>query len=255
MAGVDWVPGAAQYVTDRSGCHTEQAATLHTSSNALANELAAGIEQENLDKYGIKTITATKIKVSGSDVNLSINGYYDCLSNGDSQVSQSSTQPATSNDRVNAQTDAKWPKIVLAALASTAVFFSVTLIVEVVFAPLIPVGATAAVLLAASAVEGCIGGSAAAAVAQAIFGYSDWKTVLTAEVLGCFTGATAGLLWPKYITANQAGASISRAIESEIGGGAGTVGGQALVDVAGGAELTTVSDVVTTTTGALETVR
>ena len=78
-----------------------------------------------------------------------------------------------------------------------------------------------------------LGGSAAAAVAQGIYGYPNWKATLVTEVVGCCRGSVDRSVGRLH-ECPSAGDIADSAMERELFGGANAVGGRALLTPRGG---------------------
>jgi hypothetical protein len=289
VSDVTWTPGddiAWEYLADKDQCLTTQSGTVTTSTPEQATQVIEALQQAGpktdfapetgiLDTHVNVSDTANGPETGSTSVNMVIHAYItkerceaaatqpgatpDSSSSAMNSANSTALSPATSSATSGEfrASEAGWALGGVVALFAATMFAAVTAVAATSIAATAAAAGvtvpTAAVALAA----GCLGGATAGALANLLVqSYTqpgvDWKSTLASAAGGCMGGSIASL-----VPATEIAAGTAEFLNSAVGGSApalvGTAGARAATST--GVELTGITEVVSTTTGALRAVR
>ena len=273
---VTWSPGddiSWEYLPEKNQCITTQSGTVTTSTPDQATQLIEALQQAGpktdfapetgiLDAHVNVSNTANGPETGSTTVNMVIHSYVtkekcEAATTPDPGATPGSTSPAVSG-KLRADSTQTWTFSGVAALFAAVTYAAFTFLA----ATSITTAATiAGVTVSAGVVAvaaGCIGGAAAGALSNLLIQYNtqpatnDWKSALASAVTGCIGGG-----FISAIPAKEAAASVAGFLNDTVGGSASALVGTAGAGAAAstGIELATITEVVSTATTALRTVR
>jgi hypothetical protein len=265
---VTWSPGDVswEYLPEKNQCITTQDATVTTSTPDQTTQLAEVLRQEGHKtdfpaETGILDAHTNVVDAQGTTIAMVIHSYVTndkcqaAVTPTDTGAAQGNTSEALGGT-FRATAD-NWALGGVTALFA-AVMYASTSAIAAASITAVAAGAGATVSTAVVAVAaGCIGGAASGALASLLYQSSaqpavDWKSTLTTAASGCVGGALISTF-----PAREIAAATAESLEGVFGGAASSLVGTSGVraGTSAGVEMTGITEVVSTTTGALRAVR
>lgn len=218
-----WNPGEVTYQVDNSGCHTIQAASIDTTTSAIADTVFAALDTDIVrvrhfsEDPDMKAVQITSIQKSGTHIALTIDGLLSdsaCAESPSAPTEQASfatdqgagsaaTTPRVlgkvnlaDRDQIALASAFKWFKHALKVAAVVAIYVAVTAVTMGIIAGMVVEGGAVLTITAQSALAGCIGWGAANLIAARVLVpdlIQTTKEKIAVAVTGCLQGAIVGV--------------------------------------------------------------